>query len=193
MDSISLVHNYVAWKNGVRIVNDKLVIVQGGVRPTLAIHTVKPLRGPLELHVVLLQNILVSRAHATEQHSPVVAEPLSVIVALGRIWSKIESVTKSLEVDVLTYAPAIKSTFAYPAYPTTFNIAHGLGVGDVTHQHRPMIVFLHNLGCELLPVSFPPLFQLFVTDNKHEAQSWAGSFLLCPCLLEFPTDLLEFL
>jgi len=108
-------------------------------------HTVESLRRSLELYVILLHHILVPWTHITEQHGPVGAEPLSVIMALGRIGSKIESVTKSLEVDVLMYAPAIKSISAYSTYPTVFDTAHGFGVGDVTHQHCPMVVFLHHL------------------------------------------------
>ena len=114
-------------------------------------------------------------------------------MTFGRIWSNVESMTKSLESDVLLYTSPIHSYSAYPTNPTILIITWCLPGSNITFQFCPMKMLLYCLAWKLLLVGPPPLLQLSVTDNKYEIQRRTGSLFLRPCLLELLIDFCEFL
>ena len=119
--------------------------------------------------------------------------PLSIIMTFGRIRSNVESMAKSLEIDVFLYTSPIHSYSAYPTNPTILIITCGFLGSNVTLQFSAMKMFLHCLVWKLLLIGPPPLLQLSVADNKNEIQGRTGSLSPRPCSLELFADLCKFL
>ena len=119
--------------------------------------------------------------------------PLSIIMTFGRIRSNVESMAKSLEIDVFLYTSPIHSYSAYPTNPTILIITCGFLGSNVTFQFSAMKMFLHCLVWKLLLIGPPPLLQLSVADNKNEIQGRTGSLSPRPCSLELFADLCKFL
>ncbi len=70
---------------------------------------------------------------------------LRIVVALGRVGSKVEPMSETLEADVLANAPAVESIAAYPTYATVLVGTQCLRGSDLARQCRPVIMLLHAL------------------------------------------------
>ena len=101
LDSILLVEDDVTRHNCSWLVHHKLWIVQFTAH--LSINAVKPTRRACQSLVIFLKCVLFPGTHVAKQHRSEVVSgaALSVVMALGGVGSKVESISKPLKVNVL--------------------------------------------------------------------------------------------
>jgi hypothetical protein len=68
--------------------------------------------------VCCLKNELPARADCAKKHGPIAMSTLCIIVTFGRVGGEIESMTKSLEINVFSNAPSVESRIGYPTDST---------------------------------------------------------------------------
>ena len=107
INSILPIHNYVTRHDSIRIVHDNLGIVQ--FVPNLSVHTVVATRWTCQFLTVRLELVLSPWAYVTEEHCSDTMGTLRIIVAFGRVGSKVKSIAESLEVNIVPDAFSVET------------------------------------------------------------------------------------
>ena len=164
-NSILPIYDYVTRHDSIRIVHDNLGIVQ--FAPNLSVHTVVAWRWTCQLLTVPLELVLFPWAYVTEEHCSDTVGTLRVIVAFGRVGSKVESIAKSLEVNIVPDEFSVETGARNSTDAAVPIIAEYLSGRDIASYCGAMEVFF---DCPILKFSFvgpPLLFQGWVCDHKH--------------------------
>ena len=97
-NSILPINNDVTRHDSIWIVHNNLRIVQ--LATNLSVHTIEARRWTCQLLAICLKQVFSSRAHVTEEHCSVAIGSLRIIMAFGRVGSKVKPVAESLKGDV---------------------------------------------------------------------------------------------
>jgi hypothetical protein len=102
------------------------------------------------------------------------------------VWSKVEAVAKTLEVNVLSYAPLIHPSLTDPTNTTVCICTRAARGDNVACQlcsvEVPLGILQHSR--QLLLVLVPSNLQLLVRDFEDAGDGRTGSLFLAPLALE---------
>ena len=157
LNSILPIYDYVTRHDSIRIVHNNLGIVQ--FASNLSVHTVVAWRRTFQLLTVPLELVLSPWAYVTEEHCSDTVGTLRIIVAFGRVGSKVESVAESLEVNVFLDEVGVETGARNSADAAVPIVAESFGGCHIASYCCAMELLLDCLILKLLLVGIPLLFQ----------------------------------